>query len=143
MERVHRGVAGAHMLKERPLFGFGPATFYSNYKDYTIGIFETYVSHNPDHSGIHSYYLMTAVEQGLIGFVILLIMIVVLLVTGQNVYSNCKDEGTKAIIASCMISMVIILVINLINDTLEVDKVGPYFFTSMAVIGIHYNKQKK
>jgi O-antigen ligase len=142
MERVHRWVAGAHLLKERPLVGFGPATFYSNYKDYTIRIFETYVSHNPDHSGIHSYYLMTAVEQGLIGFFILLLMIVTVLLIGQKVYASSKDENTKNSIIACMISMVIILVINLINDTLEVDKVGPYFFTSMALIGIHYSKQK-
>nr|HMP31900.1 O-antigen ligase family protein [Saprospiraceae bacterium] len=143
MERVYRWVAGAHMLKERPLLGFGPATFYTNYKDYTVRIFETYVSNNPDQSGIHSYYLMTAVEQGLVGLIILLTMIAVILLIGEKVYHQCTNTLAKNSIAACIVSIVIILVINLINDTLEVDKIGPYFFTAMAIIGMEYGRQQQ
>jgi O-antigen ligase len=143
MERVYRWVAGAQMLKEKPLFGFGPATFYINYQDYTVRIFKTYVSDNPDHSGIHSYYLMTAVEQGIIGFIILTAFILVVLLTGEYVYNHASEAMTKNKIMACIISIIIILVINLINDTLEVDKIGPFFFMSVAVIGMEFSKHRE
>jgi O-antigen ligase len=69
MERVYRWMAGIEMIKDRFWFGFGPGTFYSNYKAYSISRFQTYVSDNPDQSGIHNYFLMTWVEQGFIGFI--------------------------------------------------------------------------
>ncbi len=143
MERVYRWVAGGHMIKEKPLFGFGPGTFYSNYQDYTIRIFETYVSDNPDQSGVHSYYLMTAIEQGIIGFIIFIALIFTILQTGEKVYNNCKNPDTKNSIVASIICIVIILVINLINDTLEVDKIGPFFFTSMTIISIEYVRQRE
>ncbi len=131
------------MLKERPFFGFGPATFYNNYMDYTVSIFKTYVSDNPDHSGIHSYYLMTAVEQGIIGLIIFLLLIIVVLLTAEKVYNNAADRTTKQKLMACIISVIIILVINLINDTLEVDKIGPFFLVSLAMIGMEYSSQSK
>ena len=48
MERVHRWVAGGHMIFENPIVGFGNNTFYHTYQPYTRAIFETYVSDNPE-----------------------------------------------------------------------------------------------
>jgi O-antigen ligase len=72
MERVYRWVAGLHMISEKPVFGFGPGNFYNFYHSYTVTSFETYVSDNPEKSGIHSYYLMTVVEQGFPGLLFFL-----------------------------------------------------------------------
>ena len=65
MERVYRWVAGVEMVKDKPIFGFGPGTFYSAYKAYTLSSFQTYVSDNVDHSTVHNYFLLTFIEQGL------------------------------------------------------------------------------
>jgi len=56
MERVYRWVAGGHMISERPMLGYGPSGFYHNYTKFTLASFETYVSNNPEKSGIHNYY---------------------------------------------------------------------------------------
>lgn len=48
MERIYRWVAAMHMIQDRPLTGFGPNNFYNFYKQYTVAIFETYVSDNPN-----------------------------------------------------------------------------------------------
>ncbi|HND89403.1 MAG TPA: O-antigen ligase family protein, partial [Saprospiraceae bacterium] len=56
MERVHRWVAASYMIRDRPLLGFGPGTFYFFYQHYTVTSFKTYVSRNPERSGIHNYY---------------------------------------------------------------------------------------
>jgi O-antigen ligase len=135
MERVYRWVAGVEMIKDKPLFGFGPGTFYTFYSGYTISAFQTYVSDNPDHSTVHCYYLLTFIEQGLVGFIILIIMVAIVLVFGERKYHKLKDKKDKAIIMAAMLSFIIILLLNLINDMIETDKVGPFFFLAMALIG--------
>ena len=48
------------------------SNFYPNYQARTVRSFTTYVSDNPERSGIHNYYLMTAVEQGIPGLLVYL-----------------------------------------------------------------------
>jgi len=134
MERVYRWVAGANMIKQKPIIGYGPGSFYTFYQTFTVSSFRTYVSNNPEKSGIHNYYLMTMVEQGVVGFLILLIMCIGTLIIGQRVYHNTKDKDEKTLVMAANLSLIIVMAINLINDTLEVDKIGSFFFLSMALI---------
>lgn len=145
MERVHRWVAGGRMLADRPFLGFGPANFYSTYQDYTLNEFKTYVSDNPEKSGIHNYYLMIAVEQGMIGLLIFLSILVTALIRGEALYHRIADQKAKHIVMAALISIVVSCAILLINDMLEADKVGPIFFFSLSVIVAYdvLDKKKK
>ena len=134
MERVFRWVAGYHMIKERPLMGFGPANFHNNYKSYTLYSFRTYVSDNPEKSGVHSYYLMIAIEQGIIGFFIFIALCIFVLIYGETVYHQLTDKEDRLLAMSAIISFGIILSILIMNDMIETDKVGPFFFLSMAIL---------
>lgn len=134
MERLYRWIAGIEMVKEKPIFGFGPATFYSNYQKFTLPAFETYVSNNPEKSGIHNYYLMILVEQGVIGLLIWIILIVVVFVVGQKVFHLVKKEEEKSLIMAVLCSICMVAAILIINDLMEVDKIGPIVFVGMAVI---------
>ncbi len=134
MERVHRWVAGGRMLADRPILGFGPANFYSTYQDYTLNEFKTYVSNNPEKSGIHNYYLMIAVEQGIFGLLIFLGLLIAALLRGEKLYHRMNDEKSKFIVMAALISIVVSCAILLINDMLEADKVGPIFFFSLSVL---------
>ncbi|MCB0707477.1 MAG: O-antigen ligase family protein [Saprospiraceae bacterium] len=134
MERVYRWVAGMHMIQERPLMGFGPGNFYNFYRSYTVTSFETYVSDNPEKSGIHSYYLMTMVEQGAPGLLFFGILCFVVLAYGELIYHQTKDVVQKKWIMACTLSFFIILALCLINDLVETDKVGPFFFMNMAFL---------
>ena len=134
MERVYRWVAGSQMIPERPLVGFGPGNFYNFYRGYTVSSFETYVSHNPEKSGIHSYYLMTLVEQGWPGLLLFLALVIATLLYGERLYHRCTDSDTRALVMALLLSLVIIDALLLINDMVETDKVGPFFFVSMAVL---------
>ncbi|HPN69283.1 MAG TPA: O-antigen ligase family protein [Saprospiraceae bacterium] len=138
MERVYRWVAGAHMVAEKPYMGFGPGTFYTYYQNYTVTMFETYVSDNPEKSGMHNNFLMILVEQGFPGLVIFLIFCLLVLYQIQEQYLKTKDENEKILIMSAGLCIIIILLTNLINDTLEVDKIGPFFFLSIAIIARSY-----
>ncbi len=134
MERVYRWVAGFFMVKEHPYFGFGPGNFYSFYKPYTVTSFTTYVSDNPEQSGVHSYFLMTAIEQGIIGLLIFIALCCATLLLGEKLYHQTKDQSKRHLILMATLSIVIIDSILLINDMVETDKVGSFFFMAMAIL---------
>ena len=134
MERFYRWVAGGNMVPYRPLTGFGPGNFVELYPAYTNNNFETYVSDNPEHSGIHNYYLMTLVEQGYPGLFLLLLFMGGILVYGEAMYHRQTDAAARAAVMAGLLSVLIVVAFSLINDVLETDKIGSLFFLSTAVI---------
>ena len=134
MERVYRWVAGFQMIKEEPLTGFGPGTFVSFYESFTLSKFSTYVSDNPERSGIHSYYFMVMVEQGIPGILIFLIFVGFILMKGEEIYHQTKDPDGKLIVMMSILCIIVIDALLLINDMLETDKVGPFYFIAIALI---------
>lgn len=134
MERVYRWVAGYQMSQKEPLTGFGPGNFYGFYKGYTVTSFETYVSDNPEQSGIHNYYLMLIVEQGFIGAFIFLLLCFYFLIRGETVYHNTKDPKKKMMVMTVILTVIIIDCLLLINDMIETDKIGSFFFICLAIL---------
>ena len=143
VERFYRWVAGFNMLKERPVTGFGPSTFYTNYKSYTVSSYKTYVSDNPEKSGIHNYYLMTAVEQGIPGLLIFIGFCMICILYGEKAYHQLVDKEEKALVMAATVCLVIILAVLIINDLLEADKVGPIFFLSASLIAFYSHRHRK
>ena len=132
MERLNRWVAGGRMIQERPLVGFGPGTFYRSYKPFMVFSFETYVSDNPDKSGIHNYYLMTFVEQGIIGLLIFLGFISCLIFKIQKAYSQSLPHRKEITLVASFV--IIVLTMNLVNDMFEVLKLGSLFFFALFLL---------
>ncbi len=140
MERLHRWVAGFKMIQERPWTGFGPNNFYFTYKPYTNYSFKTYVSNNPDRSGIHNYFLMTAVEQGIIGLIIFLSFLFSAIYYGEKLYHSSKTYKAQALM--CIMTISGIMTLLLINDLMEVVKVAPFLFISVGMISQLYWKEQ-
>lgn len=134
MERVYRWIAGSYMLAEKPVMGFGPGTFTEYYKGYTVTSFRTYVSENPENSGIHCYYLMVFVEQGIPGFILFLGLCFYFLIKGEHIYHQTKDPKRRGLVMVFLMTMIIINALLIINDMVETDKVGPFFFICLAVL---------
>lgn len=134
MERVYRWVAGLQMVKERPILGFGPGCFYPFYKDYTLSSFRTYVSDNPDKSGIHNYYFMCQVEQGVIGLLIVLGLFIFTILYGESLFHRLQDPKEKSIVISCTLTIIILAALLLMNDLLETDKLGSFFYLCLSVL---------
>jgi len=136
MERVHRWVAGFTMVSEKPWVGFGPGCFYPFYKNHTVSSFKTYVSDNPEKSGIHNNFLMVFVEQGIIGFIVMLLLCFMPMLIGERTYHLLHITWQKNLVMAATISIIICVSILLINDLLEADKVGPLFFLCVSIIAI-------
>ncbi|MFN8302693.1 MAG: O-antigen ligase family protein [Saprospiraceae bacterium] len=134
MERVYRWVAASAMIQDKPVLGFGPGNFYFFYKNYTVSSFKTYVSNNPERSGMHNYYLMTAVEQGIAGCFIFIGFCFFVMLRGEKVYHQTQDPARRRILLSAMLCFVLIDLLMLMNDFVETDKIGSLFFMSIAML---------
>ena len=134
MERVYRWVAASYMIKEHPFAGFGPATFYTYYKNYTVSSFKTYVSDNPERSGIHNYYLMVTVEQGLPGLAIFLLFCMIVMLRGEKIFHETPDATNRRMLIASLLCFSLTLLLMLMNDFLETDKIGSLFFMSIAMM---------
>lgn len=134
MERVYRWVAASAMLQEKPVLGFGPGNFYFFYKNYTVSSFKTYVSDNPERSGMHNYYLMTAVEQGIPGVAIFIGFCFFVILRGEKVYHQTHDPVRRRMLLAALLCFVLIDLLMLMNDFVETDKIGSFFFMCAAML---------
>lgn len=134
MERVYRWVAGVQMVAAKPWTGFGPNTFNTFYQSFTVNKFRTYVSDNPEQSTVHCYYLLVAIEQGLPGAFLFLLLVAVALWQGEILYHRAVLLWQKQAILAVLASFVCILILIIINDLIETDKVGSFFFINLALL---------
>ena len=133
-ERFYRWVAAKNMIIAKPITGFGPNNFYDNYKPYTENIFKTWVSNNGDHSSVHNYFLLTALEQGIVGVIILMILFISLLVSAQKLYHQLQNEFYRTIALITGVVVAMIGVVNMLSDLIETDKIGSLFWLSVGMI---------
>lgn len=133
-ERFYRWIAGARMFAERPLTGFGPSTFYNNYKPYTVRRFETWVSNNPEQSTVHNYFLLTALEQGVIGLLIFCALYFLMLWRIQKIYYQLHSYFFRTVALTTGAILVMIGIINFMSDMIETDKIGSLFWLCLGMI---------
>ncbi len=133
-ERFNRWIAGAQMVSENKLTGFGPSTFYSNYKPYIITPFKTWVSDNPEKSTVHNYFLLTLIEQGWVGFILLIALLYATLRAAETVFKKSSNPLNKdiALITAGILS--IVLTLNMLSDLIETDKIGSMFYLCIGTI---------
>ncbi|GAC1441363.1 MAG: hypothetical protein NVSMB63_08860 [Sediminibacterium sp.] len=142
-ERFYRWVAGARMLAHRPVTGFGPNAFYLHYRPYTIRRFETWVSDNPEHSTVHNYFLLTALEQGVTGLLLFCVLYFGMLWRVQQLYHGLQNEYYRTIALATGIILTMVGVINCTSDMIETDKIGSLFWLCAGVIIILDEKKQE
>ncbi|WP_019949516.1 O-antigen ligase family protein [Hymenobacter aerophilus] len=135
MERVYRWVAAARMAADKPLVGSGPNTFYPEYKRYTVSSFRTYVSDNTEKSTTHNYFLLLLAEQGFPGMLLFIALVGATLITIETLYHRTAPGSEyRAVVLACGLSFVIITFHLLLNELVEVDKIGSFFFINLAML---------
>lgn len=133
-ERIYRWVAGVRMVNDSWKTGLGPSTFYSLYKAYTLPAFKTYVSNNPEHSTVHNYFLLMAIEQGIIGLLLFVALIAAVFWYAQKIYHRTSERFWKIVVAAATSVMVMECTINFLSDMIETDKAGSIFYLCIATI---------
>ncbi|AYA36805.1 O-antigen ligase family protein [Hymenobacter oligotrophus] len=135
MERVYRWVAAARMVSEKPLTGSGPATFYPEYKRYTLKSFRTFVSDNPERSTTHNYFLLQLAEQGVPGCLLFITLLSATLLLVEHLYHRAAARPeVRQVILAASLSLIVIIFHLTLNELIEVDKIGSFFFIGLAVL---------
>lgn len=133
-ERFYRWVAGVRMIKDNWITGYGPNTFYDNYKGYAVPAFKTWVSDNKDHSTVHNYFLLIAIEQGIPGLLFFIVLLGAMLYYAQYLYHRVKDFFYKTTAITIGVIVTMIIVVNFLSDLIETDKIGSLFFLCIATL---------
>lgn len=142
-ERFYRWIAGLRMIKDERLTGYGPNTFYDNYKPYALPAFKTWVSDNKERSTVHNYFLLVTIEQGIPGLIFFLLLIGTMLYYVQKLYHKETDLFYKTIASTVGVILSMLLVVNFLSDLIETDKIGSIFFlcfSLLIVCDIHSKK---
>lgn len=142
-ERIYRWIAAVRMVKDSWQTGFGPSTFYHQYKSYTLPAFKTYVSDNKEQSTVHNYFLLTLIEQGILGCLLFVSLLIALLSYCQRIYFRTKEKFWRVVISASASVLIMQCVINFLSDMIETDKVGSIFYLCIAVIIIADLKTRK
>jgi O-antigen ligase len=142
-ERFYRWIAGVRMIKDNWLTGYGPNTFYYNYKGYAVPAFKTWVSDNKDHSTVHNYFLLTTIEQGIPGLLFLITLFGTMLYYAQYLYHRIKDIFYKTTVITAGVIITMIIVVNFLSDLIETDKIGSLFFLCIPTLIVIDVKTRK
>ncbi len=142
-ERFYRWIAGARMLADRPITGFGPNAFYPHYRPYTVKRFETWVSDNQEHSTVHNYFLLTALEQGIIGLILFCVLYMGMLLHIQRLYHQFQSRFYRYIALTVGMVLIMIAVINSMSDMIETDKIGSLFWLCLGMLVLLETKCKE
>lgn len=133
VERFYRWIAAINMAKEQPLLGVGPNNFVSNYKQYTVTAYETYISDNEEKSTVHNYFLLLLTEQGVPAVLLFVLLIIVVLLTAQNAYNGNGVNGQQYVIATTL-CIIAFLLNNTLSDLVEANKVGSLFYMCLGIL---------
>lgn len=142
MERVYRWIAAVRMSRERPLTGFGPNTFVASYKPYALSAFRTYVSHNPERSTTHNYFLYLLAEQGWPGMLLYALLIPAVIAAAQKAYFRFTDPFYKRCTLAAAVMFAAAFVNNFFSELTDTHKVGALFHLSMALVIIFGYKSR-
>ncbi len=135
MERVYRWIAAVRMSKDRPLTGYGPNSFYENYKPYAVHRFRTYVSRNPERSTTHNYFLLMLVEQGWPAMILYALLVQVAFVRAQRAYHRFKgDRFYRAATLGVAMMFAAAFINNFFSELIETHKVGALFYLSLSLL---------
>lgn len=127
-ERFYRWIAGWRMAEAYPLTGVGPNHFYPAYRSYTVAAYRTYVSHNPERSTVHNYFLLLLSEQGIPALIMFVLLLFTMFGYAQYGYrlSQSKEDRLLLQALTAMLAMIVILIS--LSDLIEADKIGSLFY---------------
>lgn len=135
LERLNRWNSAIAMFKARPIFGFGPGTYAMEYAPFQAPEDETIISTNFGTGGnAHSEYLGPMAEQGLLGIVSMIWIVIAIFYTSSMVYIRLKDRELKRIVMMLMLGLATYFAHGVLNNYLDTDKASVPVWGFVAII---------
>ncbi len=148
LERLNRWSCAYRMFKDKPIFGFGPATYMFKYAPYQISTEKTIISTNSGNVGnAHSEYLGPLSESGILGLVSILLVIILTSYTALKIYSYNSSYETRLLAMLMFLGLITYYLHGVLNDFLDLEKTSALFWGFTAVITAldiyHHPKKQK
>ena len=147
MERLNRWKSALRMFREKPLLGWGPATYQFQYAPYQHASEKTIISTNYGKGGnAHSEYLSSLVESGIPGLVFYIALLIITIIKGMKILDHCEYKDQRMLILSLMAGLITYIIHGSLNNFLDTDKISALFWgivASIVAIDIKMKEQKE
>lgn len=135
LERINRWKAALRMISEKPLLGWGPGTYQFNYASYQLNSERTIISTNFGNRGnAHSEYIGAAVDSGVPGTLVYLLLLAVSVITGARYCYRYRDRNDRLLMIAMLTGLFTYVIHGFLNNFLDTDKISAPFWISIAII---------
>ncbi|MBR4560466.1 MAG: O-antigen ligase family protein [Bacteroidales bacterium] len=135
LERINRWQSAFRLFNERPVFGWGPGTYQFVYAPFQMSKEKTIISTNAGDGGnAHSEYFGPLAEQGLVGSLLVLTLVVVTVTCGLKTYSCCKNKKAKVLVLGATLAFFGYFIHGFLNNFLDTDKLAVPVWSLAALI---------
>ncbi|NPA44271.1 MAG: O-antigen ligase family protein [Chlorobi bacterium] len=135
LERINRWNSAIRMFKDKPVFGFGPATYMFQYAPYQLASEKTIIStNNGDVGNAHSEYLGPLAESGLLGILSIVLVFSLIIYYSLKVYNSTNDKEIKTLSLILLLGISSYLLHGFLNDFLDLPTASAIFWGYSAAI---------
>ena len=135
MERINRWSSALRMFSKKPILGFGPGTYRFQYAPYQRSYELTYVSTNAGTLGnAHSEYLGPLAEQGFLGTISFVLIVILSIKTGSRIYFTSKSKQVRYLSMGALIGLFTYFLHGFLNNFLDQDKASAPFWSLIAIL---------
>lgn len=137
LERLNRWSCAWRMFLEKPVVGYGPGTYMFQYVPFQLSHERSRISTNASDLGnAHSEYFGPLAEQGLIGLLAFLFVIIFTISAAVRVYFQSQERWARQLSMFLLLGLVTYYVHGFLNDFLDMDKATALFWPATAIIVI-------
>lgn len=135
LERLNRWNCAVRMFKERPLAGWGPGVYSFYYAPFQDPADLTIISTNFGTGGnAHSEYLGPLAEQGILGGLSIVILVIIIFYRSSVLYIRLEDKKLKRLVMMLMLGLVTYFTHGILNNYLDTDKASVPVWGFIAII---------
>jgi len=146
LERFNRWHSAFRLFADRPVFGWGPGTYQFVYAPYQMSQEKTIISTNAGDGGnAHSEYIGPLAEQGFMGTILILALVITVVYTGLKAYHKAKNKKAKVLVLGATLAFFGYFVHGFLNNFLDTDKLAVPVWSCaalIAVIDLYYSNQE-
>lgn len=135
LERINRWQSALRLFHERPVFGWGPGTYQFVYAPYQMSKEKTIISTNAGDGGnAHSEYIGALSEQGLVGSLIVIALVITAVYSGLMTYKRAKNKKAKILVIGATLAIISYFFHGILNNFLDTDKLAVPVWSCIALI---------
>lgn len=135
VERLNRWSCALRMFEEKPFLGFGPGTYQFLYAPFQKSNQKTVISTNFGNRGnAHSEYLGPLSEQGLIGALLVVALVLAVMFLGYRLVYTVKEKSLKILTICILMGVSTYFVHGFLNNFLDTDKASVPFWGFLAML---------